>query len=80
LQNGGLVVDPFGGSGTTGIAALSLGRPSVLIDNNAEYCQAAIKRLREEGAAQKHELLTEQTLFELLPVTRKPKHKAKRGK
>jgi site-specific DNA-methyltransferase (adenine-specific) len=78
--DGGLVVDPFGGSGTTGIAALSLGRPSVLIDNNAEYCQAAIKRLREEGAAQKHELLTEQTLFELLPVTRKPKHKSKRGK
>ena len=39
----GLVVDPFGGSGTTGIAALSLGRRSVLIDNNAEYCQIAIK-------------------------------------
>lgn len=77
--DGGLVVDPFGGSGTTGLAALSLGRPSVLIDNNAEYCQAAIKRLREEGAAQKHELRSEQTLFELLPATRKSKHKSKRG-
>jgi DNA modification methylase len=52
----GLVVDPFGGSGATGLAALSLGRQSVLIDNNPEYCQQALKRLREEGAAQEHEL------------------------
>ncbi|HZH92330.1 MAG TPA: site-specific DNA-methyltransferase [Pyrinomonadaceae bacterium] len=61
----GLVVDPFGGSGSTGLAALSVGRRSVLIDNNEQYCQAAIKRLREEGAAQKHELLTEQTLVDV---------------
>ncbi len=49
---GGLVVDPFGGSGTTGIAALSDSKRSVLIDNNADYCQAAFKRLREETEAQ----------------------------
>jgi site-specific DNA-methyltransferase (adenine-specific)/site-specific DNA-methyltransferase (cytosine-N4-specific) len=53
---GGFVVDPFSGSGTTGIAALSLARRCILIDNNEQYCQAAIKRLREEAAAQKHEL------------------------
>jgi site-specific DNA-methyltransferase (adenine-specific)/site-specific DNA-methyltransferase (cytosine-N4-specific) len=52
----GLVVDPFGGSGTTGIAALSMSRESVLIDNNPNYCQGAIKRLREEAIARKHEL------------------------
>ncbi len=46
----GLVVDPFGGSGTTGIAALSLGRDSILIDNNAEYCASAIERLQLGGA------------------------------
>jgi site-specific DNA-methyltransferase (adenine-specific)/site-specific DNA-methyltransferase (cytosine-N4-specific) len=68
---GGLVVDPFGGSGTTGLAALSAGTRSVLIDNNERYCQAAIKRLREEGVARKHELLTEQTLFPVRPL--KPK-------
>lgn len=45
----GLVVDPFGGSGTTGVAALLLGRRSVMIDNNPEYAQAAIKRLCDEG-------------------------------
>lgn len=48
---GGLVVDPFGGSGTTGIAALAAGRNCVLIDNNADYCKEAIIRLRDEGKA-----------------------------
>lgn len=50
----GLVVDPFAGSGTTGIAALSAGRNSILIDNNEEYCQEAVKRLIEEGKAYKN--------------------------
>src|SRR5205085_3884490 len=72
---GGLVLDPFGGSGTTGLAALSAGRRCVLIDNNEQYCQAAIKRLRDEGAAQKHELLTEQTLFPVRPAKRKPRRR-----
>jgi site-specific DNA-methyltransferase (adenine-specific) len=73
---GGLVVDPFGGSGTTGLAALAAGRRSLLIDNNEQYCQAAVKRLREEGAARCHELLTEQTLFPLDP----PKRRKRRAK
>ena len=55
----GLVVDPFGGSGTTGLAALSAGRRCVLIDNNPDYCQQALKRLREEGVAQDNELPTQ---------------------
>jgi site-specific DNA-methyltransferase (adenine-specific) len=58
----GFVVDPFGGSGTTGIAALSTGRRCVLIDNNEQYCKAAIKRLREEAVAQGNELVTKRTL------------------
>ena len=62
---GGLVVDPFAGSGTTGIAALSLGRRSLLIDNNPTYCQEAIRRLREEGAAFDDELNPQRTLFEV---------------
>lgn len=48
---GGLVVDPFGGSGSTGIAALSVGRNCVLIDNNMDYCGEAIRRLLDEGKA-----------------------------
>lgn len=53
----GLVVDPFGGSGTTGIAALSVNRDCVLIDNNPDYCQEAVKRLVEEGATQFYQKL-----------------------
>lgn len=54
----GLAVDPFGGSGTTGAAALSLGRDCVLIDNNDQYCREAVRRLREDVAAQSNELGT----------------------
>ena len=47
---GGLVVDPFAGSGTTGIAAITLKRQTILIDNRLEYCQLAARRLmREQG-------------------------------
>src|SRR5947209_6868846 len=67
----GLVVDPFGGSGTTGLASLSVGRHCVLIDDNERYCQAAIKRLREEGVARKDELHTTPTLFDMTKKKRK---------
>jgi hypothetical protein len=46
----GLVADPFAGSGTTGIAAISAGRRCILIDNNASYCQLAANRISDEGA------------------------------
>jgi DNA modification methylase len=45
----GLVVDPFAGSGTTGLAAISQNRRCLLIDNNATYCQVAQRRLSEEA-------------------------------
>ena len=59
----GLVVDPFGGSGTTGIAALSVERDCILIDNNAQYCLEALKRLREEAMAKDSELRPAQRTF-----------------
>ena len=42
---GGLVIDPFLGSGTTGIAALRHGRNFIGIDINPDYCLIAEKRL-----------------------------------
>jgi site-specific DNA-methyltransferase (adenine-specific) len=45
---GGLIVDPFAGSGTTGVAALVHGRDSILIDNNLDYCHEMVKRLCDE--------------------------------
>jgi DNA modification methylase len=41
---GGLVLDPFGGSGTTGMVALELGRRAVLIELNAEYAKLCEQR------------------------------------
>lgn len=41
---GDIVLDPFGGSGTTGLVALELGRRAVLIELNAEYIKLAQKR------------------------------------
>lgn len=41
---GGTVLDPFGGSGTTGLVALELGRAAILIELNPDY--AAIARAR----------------------------------
>lgn len=56
----GLVIDPFSGSGTTGIAALSINRNCVLIDNNVNYCQQAMRRIREECAIQGNDELQPQ--------------------
>lgn len=43
-NEGDLVLDPFAGSGTTGIAAVKRGRRFVGIDNESEYLDLAIKR------------------------------------
>jgi len=34
----GIVLDPFGGSGTTGIAAQQLHRKSIMVELNPEFC------------------------------------------
>ena len=44
-KEGDVVFDPFMGSGTTGVAALKLGRNFVGVDNAKEYCELAKKRL-----------------------------------
>lgn len=43
---GGHVLDPFVGSGTTGVAALELGRTFVGIDRDPHYLEIADRRLR----------------------------------
>lgn len=39
-----IVLDPFGGSGTTAVAAIELGRKSVIIELNPEYAEISQKR------------------------------------
>jgi DNA modification methylase len=46
-RDGGLVLDPFGGSGTTGMVAQGLGHESILIELNPEYAQLAKKRIAQ---------------------------------
>lgn len=41
---GDTVLDPFGGSGTTGIAALELGRNAILIELNPSYVKISKER------------------------------------
>ena len=42
---GGTVLDPFCGSGTTGVVAVGLGRRFVGIELNQEYCRMAEERI-----------------------------------
>jgi len=44
---GGVVLDPFGGSGTTAVAARLEQCRSILCELSAEYCDIAVERLRQ---------------------------------
>jgi hypothetical protein len=44
-KTGDLILDPMGGSGTTGEAAVSLGRTAILCDHSEEYTLIMEKRL-----------------------------------
>jgi DNA modification methylase len=41
------IIDPFMGSGTTGVAALKLGKDFIGIEREERYFEAACRRLRE---------------------------------
>lgn len=45
----GLVVDPFGGTGTTALVASMLGRDAVTVDRSADYCRLAAWRVADPG-------------------------------
>jgi len=45
--DGGVVLDPFLGSGTTMRVALSMGHPAIGVDLNSKFCHYAVKNLRE---------------------------------
>lgn len=43
----GIVLDPFGGAGTTGLVAMQQGRQSILFELNPKYAEIAERRLRQ---------------------------------
>ena len=49
--SGGLILDPFAGSGTTGVAAQLEERRAVLIEQSEAYCEIAARRLNAQTAA-----------------------------
>lgn len=47
-REGGVVLDPFSGSGTTAVVASRLGRNYIGIDNNPAYCKMAADRMGQQ--------------------------------
>lgn len=45
---GDLVLDPFGGSGTTARACKDLGRRCIVIERERKYCEVIVRRMRQE--------------------------------
>ena len=52
-HSGGIVLDPFMGSGTTAIVAERLNRRWIGIEINQEYCDIAVDRIKKETAQYK---------------------------
>jgi len=53
---GGVCLDPFAGTGTTGLVALANGRKAVLIEASEEYCGIAKHRIDAELGPYRAEL------------------------
>jgi site-specific DNA-methyltransferase (adenine-specific) len=46
---GGLVLDPFGGSGTTALSCRDHGRDWLLMEKEKKFCEVAATRIQKEG-------------------------------
>ena len=44
---GGIVLDPFGGSGTTALACIKTGRDYIVIEKKKDYCKIARERVKK---------------------------------
>jgi DNA modification methylase len=53
----GLILDPFLGSGTTAVACERLGRKWIGVEISKEYCDIAVKRIKQERSQLKLDLV-----------------------
>lgn len=72
---GDLILDPFCGSGTTGVAALELGRRFIGIDLSPEYLQLAERRM---GEVQLSMIKEETASYDIRPFCLSPRRYARR--
>lgn len=49
----GVVLDPFAGSGTTGVAAVRYRRRALMCEREAEYCQVIVDRMLRTGPVER---------------------------
>ncbi len=62
-NEGDIVLDPFNGSGSTGVAALRLGRKYIGIEASQEYLDLTIKRIEDELQSPRLQLTTDKISF-----------------
>jgi len=56
-DKGGLVIDPFMGSGTTGVACVRAGRKFIGIELTQEYFDESVRRIKQETGEFQHSLI-----------------------
>jgi site-specific DNA-methyltransferase (adenine-specific)/modification methylase len=56
VPKNGIVLDPFMGSGTTGVACVELGRRFIGIEINEKYFEIACKRIEKAVKELQHEI------------------------
>ena len=57
VPEGGIILDPFAGSGTTGVAAIAEGRRAILIEKEPDYAAICRRRVAEAMGLGKGSLL-----------------------